>query len=414
MKKILFITVFLMAVPAICLADFNISNWKYYKNIENTGGDLVKLNLDDEIFSGSKSGLSDVRIINQAEKEAPFKIVSGKQKEFSNSYPLSMINNSFVSGQFSMVILDLGSKGKITNNLKINTTSENFQRNVKIYGSDDMSNWNLLKGDAYIYDYTDKKASFKSQNTSVYFPESIFKYLKLEIADDNNSPIKIISVSAGQNIVEKNNDFERSLQFSISENSQNKATELVADLGSNGIPTSKIMIKTKENNFNRGIIISSSSDKNKWNLVGQGYVFRYTTPKFSGENMAVSFPETNNRYLKIEIVNKDNEPISVSGLSAFSVYREIIFQAKNGENYRIFYGNNKANYPQYDLEKYFQYLDMNSAKPVVLSKQNENNQYIPEKEPQKPLSERIPYLFSSVLVLVSLALLFLVYKFLKK
>lgn len=413
-KTILAAILMFLAVSSVCLADFGSPQWKYFKNISAVGGSLAKITLDDEIFSGSKNDLRDVRIIDKSNKEIPFKIVSGKQREAMASYPATMLNNSFVSGQFSTVILDLKQRGKITNNLTINTSSENFQRNVTVFGSDDMANWNTLKAKAYIYDYTDKKGNFKSQNTTVSFPDSAFQYIKLEIADDNNSPVVINSVMLKQNVLEKRREFERRPQFSASENSQTKTTEITVDLGSGGIPTSRLVLKAQGDNFNRGVIISASNDKLKWNFLNQGYVFRYTTPRFSGENMEVNFTETNSRYLKIEIINKDNEALAVSDITIFSVYKEVIFQPIIGDEYRLFYGNAKAGYPEYDLEKYFQYLDVDAAQAVALSIQKENSDYVPEKEPMKPLSERMPYLFPTALTLAVLCLLFLVYKFLKK
>ena len=68
----------------------------------------------------------------------------------------------------------------------------------------------------------------------------------------------------------------------------------------------------------------------------------------------------------------------------------------------------------YDLEKYFQYLEPDKAMEARITNQKDNPSYIAEKEPEKPLTERIPYLLSGILTLTSLFLIFLVFKFLKK
>lgn len=416
MKKTIISAIIFLAFPLICLGAFDVAQWKYYKEIDvvSPNNGLVKIALDDEIFSGANKNLSDVRIIGNGGNEVPFKIVSGKQETRKTDYSLKMINNSFVPGQYSSVVLDLGEKGKLTNNLTVATSSENFQRNVTVYGSDDANNWNVLRDKAYIYDYTDRRGNVKSQNTSLSFPESAFRYLKLEISDENNDPVKISSVTASQYVIEKNREADRHPQFSVNENKQRQSTEIIADLGLSGIPTNRIFLQSENANFNRGVLIFSSNDKNDWKLLGQGYIFRYNTPKFSGENLQFNFSETNNRYLKIEVLNKDNEPLIYKDLVTYSTYREIIFQGEISKNYKIFYGNQKTSYPEYDLEKYFQYLDVNNAQSATLSIQKNNPSYIPEKEPVKPISERIPYLFSAVLAAVSILLIFLVYRFLKK
>jgi hypothetical protein len=103
--------------------------------------------------------------------------------------------------------------------------------------------------------------------------------------------------------------------------------------------------------------------------------------------------------------------LNFSEIKTFATLRELIFQADASGAYRIFYGNPKANSPQYDLEKYFQYLDLNSAQSAGLSQQKNNFEFVPEK---KPLTEQNTLLIPSLLGLACLILLALVYKFLKK
>ncbi|MFZ2193086.1 MAG: DUF3999 family protein [Candidatus Moraniibacteriota bacterium] len=417
MKKIgIVFALFLFIVPVFCLADFNMANWKYYKEISNAGEGLSRINLDDEVFSGATKDLSDLRIIDSENKEVPFKLVSGKEQFKKDRVAVRMINNSFIPGENSQVILDLGTSGSLVNNLTINTTSENFQRNVKVYGGDDKEKWNVLKDDGYIYDFTDKKANFKSQNTEILFSDSAFRYIKIEIADENGNPVKILSVETGNIVKEKTREYARHPQIKSNENTDKKITEIIVDLGASGIPTGKINIGSENVNFNRSILVYASNENNgnNWTYLSQGYIFRYETPKFIGENMTVAFPETNKRFIKIEIANKDDAPIVVSGIDTFSIYREIIFQTKTNEQYRLFYGNKKADYPQYDLEKYFQYLEPDKAVQATLSGQKDNAGYVPEIEPVRPLTERAPYLLSGILVATSLLLILLVFKFLKK
>lgn len=414
MKKACYFIGLFLFLPALCLASFSFSQWKYYKNINGANAPLTKFDLDDEIFSGAKKNLSDLRIIDANNREVPFKITSKAASIDSQLYPVKILNNSAVPGQYSSLILDTEGKGYIINNLNILTDSENFQRNVKVFGSDDMVSWNLLKADAYIYDYTDRKGNFKSQNTAVSFPDSAFRYLKVEISDEEGSPVRVKAVSARQLTASKGKEMERRPGFNSSENSQRRATEVIIDFKQEGVPVAKIALKTASENFKRGVLVYSGNNAKDWRFLGQGYVFRYKTAKFSGENLVLNFPETNDRYVKLEIINKDNAPLPVSDLVAFSVFREVAFPAEKNNSYRIFYGNDKASYPEYDLESYFKYLDLGGATAANLSSQKNNPEFVPEKEPQKPVSERVPYLFTIVLVLTSAMLLLLVYKFLKK
>lgn len=415
MKKIILCLLLLfLLTPLFCLADFDVQKWKFFKNIAPVAGDLARITIDDEIFTQAKKDLSDLRIIGDAGRETPFKIVAGRFEQSRSNYPVKIINSSYQSGRFSWAILDLGERGKIVNNLTLGTSTENFQRNVSVYGSDKIGQWNTISANGYIYDYTDRKGNLKTQNTRISFPDSIFRYYKVEISDAENKPVKIESALASQTISRPEKEQTRQPKFSVTQNKELRATEITADLGQSGMPTSKITFQVSDKNFNRALTIHSGNDPSNLSSRGQGYIFRYNTPKFSGENLAVSYAESNDRYLKIRIFNQDNSPLDISGLFIHSIYREIIFPAAAGQSYRIFYGNEKAYYPEYDLEKYFQYLDVEKAVETEISSQNNNPQYQPEKAPEKPLTEKIPYLMTGAIITISSILLILIYKFMKK
>lgn len=404
----------MLIIPLICSATFSLDKWQYYKEISSASGGLVKFSLDDELFLTAKNDLADLRVIDEDNQEVPYKLIVNAAKNKSEIIYPKILNNSFVSGENSSAIIELEEGQKEINRLKINTPSENFQRNVKVYGSDDSMNWNILVDNAYIYDYTDKKANFKSQNTTLNFSLSVFRYIKIEIADSEGIPVKISGIEAVRYVSERATEIARHPHFEITENKEEKVSEVICDLGFSGIPTSAVRLNISDENFNRGVLVYASNNEKDWKFNSNGYIFRYNMNKFTGENLKINFGETNERYLKIIINNKDNQPLKIFDLVTYSFYREVIFQADPGNSYKVYYGNAKADFPEYDLEKYFVYLDLDNVAEVNLSKQKDNNSFVAEKTPEKPFTERIPYLMPSALVLICLVLLFLVYKFFQK
>lgn len=415
-KKIFLVSALFIGTSFVAHADFSAEQWQYKKAISGFKEGLVRVSLDNEVFANASKNLTDVRVVDNSGKEIPYKLITAKNEEGVKTYHPKMINNSIVSGKYSTVILDLGEQGIITNSLTVQTPSENFQRNVTVYGSDNQNDWNILKSNSYIYDYTDKRGNMKSQNTSVFFTDSSFKFLKIEISDSDNNPIAISSVTVNKYIQKTAQQFGIPVQFETSQDGTEKTTNLVADLGQSGIPVNKISLTADGENFNRGVSIYSSNDKNSadWKYVGQGYIFRYNTPKFVGENTVLNINETTDRYIKIVVFNNDNAALSFSKIEAFATYREVIFQALDKNEYQLFYGNSEANLPAYDLESYLQYFDLASAQKGVLGSQNNNAQFVPKMEPEKPFSERMPYFLPVALGTLGLILLLLVYKFLKK
>ena len=420
MKKIITrisLTVILcLAFALTASADFSFEKWQYVKELKIPASGLVGVTIDNEIFANTNLGLADVRIVDDKNQETPYKLVTTKGGLNKKEYVPRLINNSVVAGKYSSVILDLGSSGLLTNSLTIQTTSSNFQRNVTIYGSDNQADWQTLKAGGYIYDYTDDKAKVKTQNTTITFNDSAFRFLKLEVAEIDRSPILINSVTVSQYLQNEVREFSLLLNFEVAQVEKEKITELIVDLGQGGIPIGRLLIEAGDENFNRNLLVYASSDKSStnWTQVGSGYIFRYDTPRFKGENNSVKINETASRYLKVAIYNQDDAPLSFSKITALATYRDLVFQAQLGSSYRLFYGNSRAKAPQYDLEKYFQYLDLNTTQDATVSSQKSNAQFVPERKLEKPFSERNATLRSVALVSAGVILLLLVYKFLKK
>lgn len=397
--------------------------WQYFKNINIDGnpakGDLVKITLDQDIFNNAQENLGDLRIVADDLFDVPYKLIV-EQSVFSqeNIYSVRVLNNSFnTDGQYNIFIVDFGQSGFLNSSLHIFTGSENFKRTVEISGSNDMASWSALKTNGHIFDYTNKTANFNARNTAVDYPENAFRYIQVKIFTRGEAPLAINSVQVSKITKKENKETVFNPVYEIKENSAKKLTEVIIDLGKKGWPTSSIALVSPDENFNREIIVYESSDKNNWKMAGQSYIFNYNTPKFIGANLEVAYSETNERYLKLEIFNGDNVPISIIGLSARTILRSIVFQygINTASNlYKLYYGNPKANFPEYDLEKFFPYLDTGKYFGSNLSAEQVNSDYQKETSPVPPLTERIPYLVPGVLVLAIIMMGLMVFKFIKK
>lgn len=402
-----------------------LSGWQYYKNISLTNfkiltrGSLAKITLDQDVLGNSNEDLGDLRVYS-GDKEVPYKLIVERSVfDRENIYPVVVLNNSYsIDGGYNVFIVDFGQGGFLNSSLNIITSSENFKRTVEISGSDDMLSWNLLRGNGYIYDYTDRAGNFKAQNTSVNYPENAFRYIQVKIFKSSDElPLTVTGAQVSK--IKRSESRETTFKplYAVKENSANRTTEVVIDLGKKGWPTSNITLVSPDENFNREIVIYESSDKSNWRRVGQSYIFNYNTPKFVGANPEVGYSETNQRYLKLEIFNGDNRPIAITGLSAKTILRSIVFQydfIDSSVGYRLYYGNPKANFPEYDLAKFFPYLDTGVYYDAVLSDEQVNSYYQKIAPPLPPLTERIPYLVPGVLVLAVAMMSVIVLRFMKK
>ena len=403
----------------IAFADFNPENWRYSKDITITNsaaisGRLVEVPLDHDVFSNARGDLSDLRLIANDGSEVPYKLaVERNTFNEENIYPARILNNSFTA-EYGSFIIDLEEPGNLNSSLSIISSSENFRRQVEISGSDDMSQWNTLKDNGYIYDYTDRQGDFKAQNTNINYPENAYRYIRVKIFNGGEAPLAVNGARVSKITRSVSREASINPKYQITEDPGKRRTEVVIDLEKKGWPTSNISLDANGENFNREIMVYESNDKNTWRILGQSYIFKLDTPKFKGSSLDVNYPESNSRYLKLEIFNGDNQPISITGVSVRAVLRNILFQYKTPQTYKLYYGNDKARSPEYDLEKFFPYLDTGSYLSAALGAEQANPGFKEEVPPRPPLSEQIPYLLKTVIVLAILVLGFFIFRFMKK
>jgi hypothetical protein len=194
------------------------------------------------------------------------------------------------------------------------------------------------------------------------------------------------------------------LPVTIFNNQKNKTTELLIDRGVSGLLTDSVVLFPKDSNYIRKVIVESSNDvveSKTWNYIGESSISSISTSLFQGSQNKIDFREQMSRYIRISIVNDDNPPlvfepkVMVSGSNL-----EIIFDSKSNSAYRIFYGNNSARMPQYDISRFASYIQTGSLPIISVGPQISNTSYVQPKPPTVPFTENNKYILNTLLVLV--------------
>ncbi len=397
---------FISALPAY--ADFSVTAWQYKSKVDISGqtGDYVSLDIPSDAFTKLRSDLADLRVVSE-DGEVPYALALEDEKSLYAEVQARMFNLAVLPGQATTFMVDLGSSGLLHSRITINTSSENFRRGVEVYTSDDADSWQLINAKGQIFDFTDEANGVKSQYTTVEYPESARRYLRVVINDLGEAPLAIHSVSVERQVVEKARTITYAPTYQISENSADKSTDIVTDLGSSGIPTSGGELKTADDIFSRGVVIYASNDKKSWSLVGTSYIFSIDTPKFSGANLKFSYAESRDRYIKVSILNGDDRPINFSGMTLSGIVRSIIFKPLSGRHYFLYLGNPEAVKPEYDIEKFAGYLDASKLSEAAAEPAGVNTSYT---APLLSFTERFPNILNLALVGIVLLLLGLLVK----
>lgn len=393
-------------------ADFNLARWEYRASIDGgavTTSGYVTLDIPSGLFSYLKSDLSDLRVVNE-DGEVPYVAAVERETRSVSSIPAQMFNLSTIPGDNTSFTVDLGQSGVFHNLVTVRTTSENFRRMVEVQGSDDALSWRMLNSKGQIFDYTVRDISPVSvEYLSVPYPEATFRYLLVTIRDNGEAPLKIQGAEVRRDVKLDAREIIYTPSLETKENSKDRSTEIMLDLGARGVPHHKARLEIVDTNFSRAVAIFESDDKFDWRGLGHAYIFSIDTSKFYGKQLEFSYPESNKRYLRIAILNRDDRPLSVSRVTLAGVMRRILFRFDPAQKYYLYAGNPDARRAQYDIEAISQYVD-SAALPKVKAGAIEKNL---DFEPiQPPLSERSPYVLPVTLglvVLVLAALLFRLY-----
>ena len=399
-NKLFLVLVLFLFLTSSAGADFKGEKWRYSKEIRVTGSQrLTSFSLDNQVYEHAKEGMADLRIIDNSGEEVKYKMTIESGQKTIETIPVAIRDLGIKVGENTQFIVDLGRGGILHNSITIQTSSVNFRRQVEVEASDDLANWLLVKKQsegAYIYDYS---LDFKAKNTTVYYPQSTARYLRIKILDMGEEPIKVTGASVINDIYISSRTATYDPKLLEEKNDQEKQTSTyLLDLGAKGIPSNKISFETSEANFNREVLIEGSNDNSTFTRLGSDVIFSYQTPGFNGAKDSVSFNEGNFRYLRFTVFNRDNAAVKLSDFKVFGTVRKVIFDYLSGETYKLYYGNLQARYPDYDIESYLQYFNSSDVSAAVLGSEEENESFVPEKAKEKPLTERYPFLLPGVLV----------------
>lgn len=381
-------------------ADFSADLWKYKKEIRTSQDKrLASFSLDNEIYENAKDGLSDLRIIDSGGKEVKYQLSTERGERSVESFFAGIADLGVKQGEFTQFIADLRQDGVLHNSITIQTSSVNFRRQVEVESSPDRVNWLLIKRadeGAYIYDYS---LDFKAKNTTIYYPATTNRFLRVKILDSGDAPVGVLGATVINdiNIASRTGSYTPKIMDSGIDTSK-RTSFFLLDLGAKGIPTNRITFDTEEVNFYRQVSVEGANDKENFSKLGPDVIFKYQTPKFNGSKDNISYPEGNWRYLRITVFNKDNEPVNLSNFKISGLVRKVVFEHTPGESYYLYYGNGTARYPEYDLEAYLAYFNPSDVAPAVLGAQINNDTFVAAAEPKKPLTERYPFILPGVLV----------------
>jgi hypothetical protein len=371
-------------------------SWRYSRVVQlpQTSGETpAEVVLPWEIYAHCAPGCEDARIVNSRGEETAFVVEAKQAARNVESRAARVLENSFVANEYTQVIGDLGEGFATYDRVRVETNRPDFIVWAEVALSDDSRAWRIVEARAPI-------ARFRSRSVdgtqTIPFQGLSSRYVRVRIAEPSQQfPVNGISVLNEKQVRRQTAD----VSAAFIEEKSTDPTEGVwrTTLASLNQPVSELTIQTDSSEFYRAVRVSAGSDGQEWSYWGSGVIYRYKQGDKIRESLRIEFSEiTGNRFLRVEVINGNDQPLANVHFVPAAVPRTLAFKLVLGQDYRLIYGNEKAGRPQYDLSHYF---DSDPAKPVYavlsLGPEEETLNY---RDP-RPFTERHPEVLWGALAL---------------
>ena len=333
MKKINKIILFLFLITIV-----QLFSSQYFKTIKITGKSAYKqFFLTEDIYENSKNNLGDIRIIDKNGKEVPYVIETGKEQEKRSEKIVAKAKiDEVLTKKDKMEFIvkfnsDSSLKDIIGNRLEL-IPSKNFYTEYTLLGSNNGTDWEQITS-GEIYKTPDKS------NLTIEFSEKRYEFYKIVTPLDkgnifSEAILKLSSSEAG-----KFKTIRTKLDYKVEQEGKNT----ILKIKSKFLPLKNIVLDA-EDEFQRNYAVRS----------GDNFYVEGIISKVGGRSNLIINLENVPKLSEIivEIQNGDNLPLKINGVTGNYVPDRIVFRATEGEDYKITFGDENLNKPEYDIVEF--------------------------------------------------------------
>ena len=387
-----------VAPHAAILCDFH-----FYRDIgpgEFQTEALTSVRLDKHVFAKSANGFADIRVF-AGDQEVPYVLETPMKVETRPVQlvcPSDVITVRELSDNRIEIHARLRKRSKPATSLELVTGLRNFEKRVTVRGKKDRGEWQELARNVPVFDLS---RFMKVAETRVALPANDCRTFRIQISNVTDTrqgmlsqltresqagrPVKEITTVTRETrdfrieeVIFRRTEQKTSKQtprtetlalseFKVRENKGEERTEIL--IQSRRVPLVGLTLETGSRNFSRTVILQRKVPRpgpSEWAEVARATLSRIEFRQFSRSKLAFRFSEVRENVLRLLILNGDSPPLDVTGLRAEATIRDVLFLAKPGTGYKLYYGGN-VSAPKYDAATVLRQLRGKSdAKPIEL------------------------------------------------
>jgi hypothetical protein len=408
MLKQLKVIIILCCFAATLQAQTN--TYRYKASLSNISQQWHSIPLPSTVFSKSQASLSDLRIYGFKGKdtiEVPYILEKNADQVIEKETPITIINQSNLIKTGSYYTLQLNHEA-IINQIRLSFKESNFDWNVQLEGSNEQNTWFTILNNYRVLAIKNNSTDY--QFTQLNFPDSKYKFYRILIRGNQTTTLlaaKILKIDTLKGIDKP------ILYQSYHLNNDLKNKESIIEVNLHNItPVSFIKLNVQDElDFYRAVKMEYATDSFSTNKGTQyHYALLYEGTISSLENPEFRFNSALTNHLRITIRNNDNKPLRLSSVELKGPIYELVARFENPDyTYALYYGNDKAEPPVYELKNFENKIPM-SLTPLTISAAINNPTFAVKIE--KPLFENKAWLWALMGLIISL-LGYFCYKMLK-
>jgi hypothetical protein len=304
---------------------------------DSTG--FYSIDITSAVSGFIKTDLSDIRILDEQQKQVPFIIRNAAIRKIDNRFDtLSVVRNSVDDSGRSIIVVQNKRDEKL-NGFTLVIKNADVLRSASLVGSDDEKNWYSIVENVYLSDASSTSTDDYFQQMN--FPLSGYHFYKIVINNGKNAPLNITSVV--KSITEESKIPDPYLSNPDIKFSQKDSTDGYSYIrieNPSGYHVDKIHIDVNGPKFyKRQLIIDADINNYSFAIESNG-----------SHDFVV--PVYKKRKWTIRIYNGDNPPLVVTAVNTCQSRKQLIALLDAGKKYTLYMNDSAATAPVYELQNF--------------------------------------------------------------
>ncbi|WP_147273637.1 DUF3999 family protein [Pedobacter chinensis] len=375
------------------------NSYRFKRGITGVNSNWHSIKLPDQLYKNANFGFTDLRIFGVKGKdtvEVPYLLKQRADQINTQEITFKQINQSAnANGYFYTFQLPAAS---IINEINLSFKQENFDWQVALEGSNNNIEWFSILNNSRILSI--KNSSTDYQFTKLSFPDSKYQYFRIAVKS-TVQPELLEAKTAKIDTIKGTYENVKYKSFILKNNQKTKETIIDVEL-KNTAPLSYLKLNAQSDfDFYRPIKIEHATDSFQTDK-GIQYNFSniYDGTISSLEKAEYHFPNTITSRIKITIQNHDNKPLKLSDLDLKGNIYELIARFDDQKpEYALYYGNENADAPSYEIEKFENKIPTDLT-ALNIGQEQKNPTYTIEIE--KPLFNNKAWLWALMAIIIVL------------